>query len=398
MGRKSLIPQIESKYKKPIKAVLVDLAAQGNVNHIVDTLGISKSLVYDLLEYYEIQVKKNGHKAEIQGEGELLRHIESFVLAKEIGGKTPDTLRFYDNNLRRFAWWLDQAGIPLELESLTPDTIRRFLHYFQTETHRFTDNNRRVGKVASRSMLDAYWRTFQAFCTWLIREGLMEEFNNPIRKVDRPKQLKVVVPDIPKETLIKLLDSFGPDFLGKRNKAILLVFLDSGVRLSELVGMKLSDLNQETGIIKVFGKGQKERLVRVSQLTISAVKDYLETRYAALGDSFQYNLDQEPPWLWVKENGHKITRGGVSFMVTQLKKIAPPGVKISPHVFRHTFAINYLRGNGTPESRGDPFTLQMLGGWEDLDMPRRYAAALKQEDALKVHEKASPVTNLLGGG
>jgi len=70
-------------------------------------------------------------------------------------------------------------------------------------------------------------------------------------------------------------------------------------------------------------------------------------------------------------------------MIRRLKKLGG-NVRWSPHTFRNTFAINYLRGGG------DPFTLQILGGWEDLEMPRHYCAALKVEDAFKIHFRVSP--------
>jgi len=77
----------------------------------------------------------------------------------------------------------------------------------------------------------------------------------------------------------------------------------------------------------------------------------------------------------------------IQSMVRRLKKLSH-GIRWPPHTFRHTFAINYLR------SGGDSFTIQILGGWEDLETPRRYSAALRAEDAFRIHEKASPADKL----
>jgi len=383
-GRRSLIPEIEAKLGRPIQEIVSELAAEGGPKLVSETLGVSQRTAYNLLHECGVKFKSDGKFPRIRYEGELPKLIDKFLMAKEIGGKTKATLRFYGTNLRRFLWWLDREHLTLELKTLNPDLVRRFLHYVQTEVNRFGDTSNSARHKASRSTLDAYWRTFQAFFSWLVREEYVDELRNPMRRVDRPRQIKTIIPDIPKEALVKIVNSFDDSFQGKRDKAIILVFLDTGVRLSELVGMTLKDLNSRDGLVKVFGKGQKERIVRVSPITLRAIKEYLTVR------------PQGSPWLWTTWAGGQFTLWGVANMVRRLKKLVPE-VKISPHVFRHTFAVDFLRGNGTAESRGDIVSLQQIGGWADLNMPRQYAAALKLEDAYRVHEIASPVTNIFGG-
>ena len=104
--------------------------------------------------------------------------------------------------------------------------------------------------------------------------------------------------------------------------------------------------------------------------------DYLKTRCSNL------------PYLWLSEYGKPLGKSGIHLMIRKLKHLNP-NIKISPHVFRHTFTIDLLRAGG------DFYALQTLGGWENLEIPRLYSETVQQEHALKVHEKASPVDFLV---
>jgi site-specific recombinase XerD len=170
---------------------------------------------------------------------------------------------------------------------------------------------------------------------------------SPTKKVEKPGQNKVIIPDIPKNTIIAMLDSCNGSFMGKRNKAMLLVFLDTGIRLGEMSQIKTQDIEINTGLIKVLGKGQKERIVRISEFTGGVLSEYLAVRQA------------KSPFLWENEYGKPLGKHGIQIMIRKFKCINP-NIKISPHVFRHTFAIDLLRAGG------DVYALQTLGGWEDL--------------------------------
>jgi site-specific recombinase XerD len=167
-------------------------------------------------------------------------------------------------------------------------------------------------------------------------------------------------------------------FLGSRNQAIILVLLDTGVRLSELAGMRYGDIDNKTGHIKVLGKGNKERVVRVGKTTQKALWRYLVYR--------PQNGRQE---LWLSQEGKPLGSAGVQSLIKRLKERAGIRGAGSIHRFRHTFALNFLRADR------NVFNLQYLLGHSDLDMVRRYTSALGMEDALRAHEKASPA-DLLG--
>jgi site-specific recombinase XerD len=162
-------------------------------------------------------------------------------------------------------------------------------------------------------------------------------------------------------------------FLASRNKAIILIFLDTGLRASELRGMLLTDIDRERGRIRVMGKGAKERVVRIGATAQKALWKYLV-----------YRPDNRFNEVWLTEEGKPMKTAGVQIMIRRIKERAGIQDDGSCHRFRHTFAINFLRIDR------NPFNLQYLLGHSDLRMVKHYVAALGMEDALKAHEQASP--------
>lgn len=201
-------------------------------------------------------------------------------------------------------------------------------------------------------------------------------------KVSKPKP-KVVTP-YSAEEIKKMLAVCDYDyehnakFLASRNRAIILVLLDTGIRLSELVQMTVSDIESETGHIKVLGKGAKERVVRIGKTAQKALWRYLV-----------YRPNDGIKELWLTEEGKPLLQSGVQSLIKRIKQRASITSQGSIHRFRHTFALGFLRADK------NVFNLQYLLGHSDLDMVKRYTAALGIEDALKAHKNASPA-DLLG--
>ena len=153
------------------------------------------------------------------------------------------------------------------------------------------------------------------------------------------------------------------------------MLLETGLRLSELANLKISDINMEQGIIKVVGKGDKERLVRIGIKTQKALWNYLVYRPA------------EGNHIWLGRDNAPFTIDGIAQMIRNLGK--KHGISLSPHKLRHSFAISFLR-NGA-----NPFELQIALGHTTLEMTRRYTQALGFEDVFKRHMVASPVDRLI---
>jgi site-specific recombinase XerD len=306
--------------------------------------------------------------------------VAGFVLTKRTEGKSPRTVEYYQDNLRRFLWYAGRQGWSDDVRFLTEWQIREFLGYVGTETHRWGlegNGSETSQRNASHSTVRHYFVVLSCFFNWAVGEGFVEESPMTRIKVAKSKQ-KVIVP-FSNEEISRMLAVCDYDyehnakFLGSRNRAIILVLLDTGIRLSELLGMKVGDINNDTGYIRVLGKGSKERVVRMGKVARKALWRYL-----------MYRTRKDAQELWLTEEGKPLHNGGVHSLVKRLKERADINGSGNVHRFRHTFALSFLRTDK------NVFNLQYLLGHSDLDMVRRYTRTLGMEDALRAHEKASP--------
>lgn len=311
--------------------------------------------------------------------------INGFVLTKQTEGKSPRTVEFYSENLKRFLWYAKMQEWSDDIRMLNEWHIREFLSYVANEKCRWglkgNGSETSRGK-ASHTTVHHYFVVLSNFFGWVASEGFLKESPTTKIKVARPKA-KVIKP-YTNEEISRMLTVCDYDydhnakFLGSRNKAIILVLLDTGVRLSELLGINLDDINTENGNIRVMGKGSKERMVRIGKVARKVLWRYL-----------MYRPNNGNDELWLNEESKPLSCSGVQSLIRRLKERAGINGNGSVHRFRHTFALNFLRVDN------NVFNLQYLLGHSELEMVRRYTATLGMEDALRAHEKASPV-DLMG--
>jgi len=310
--------------------------------------------------------------------------VKGFVLTKQTEGKSPRTVEYYRGSLKRFLWYAEKQDWSDDARVITEWHIREFLGYVGSETHRWGlegNGSETSQPKASYSTVRHYFVVLSCFFNWVTQEGLLKE--NPMARIKVAKSKpKVITPYVSEEIkrMLRVCDydyEHNAKFLGSRNRAIILVLLDTGIRLSELAALKVSDVQNESGWIKIWGKGSKERVVRIGKTAQKAIWRYL---------LFRPNEGEER--LWLTEEGRPIGAGGIQSLVKRLKQRAGVNGNGSIHRFRHTFALNFLRADK------NVFNLQYLLGHSDLDMVRRYISALGMEDALKAHEKASPADML----
>lgn len=309
--------------------------------------------------------------------------VNGFVLTKQTEGKSPRTVEFYAENLKRFLWYSQRKGWTDDIRMLTEWDIREFLAYVANETNRWGlegNGSEPAQRKVSHTTVHHYFVVLGNFFGWVVREGFLKESPTIKIKIAKPKP-KVIKP-YSHEEISRMLAVCDKDYernaklLGSRNKAIILVLLDSGVRLSELIGMTLEDVNTSNGNIRVMGKGSKERVVRIGKVAQKSLWRYL-----------MHRPDNGRIELWLNEEGKPLSPTAVQCMIKRLKERAGIGGG-SIHRFRHTFALNFLRVDK------NVFNLQYLLGHSELEMVRRYTATLGMEDALKAHEKASPADTM----
>jgi len=311
--------------------------------------------------------------------------VRGFVLTQRTDCRSPRTIEYYEGNLNRFLWYADEHEWPDDVRLISEWYVREFLAYVSGEGNRWGlkgNGSESSRPKATYSTVHHYYCVLKAFFNWCVREGFISE--SPLAKIKLANPKLNVVQPYSNQDIMKMISVCDYDFknnarfLGSRNRAIVLMLLDTGLRASELVNIKLEDMDSERGWIKVKGKGAKERVVRIGATAQKALWRYLVYRH-------KNNYAE----LWLTEEGKPMRVGGVQIMIMRLKARAGVTSKGNCHRFRHTFALNFLRQDR------NPFNLQYLLGHSDLRMVKHYVSTLGMEDALKAHEKASPA-DLLG--
>jgi len=319
----------------------------------------------------------------------LSQSIEGFLLEKRAQRLSPHTIADYTNAYRKLAAWLDDAGTPdPPLASITVDQIRAFLAELGAVPQERPGVAPRPARPLSKKTILNIHTALSALWTWARAEGLAER--HIIHDVPRPKPEQRAIEPFTRDQIRDLLDacerSRPYSRPGKRtsdharptalrDKAIVYLLLDTGLRASELTALRCYDLDLKNQHVKVMGKGSKERILPISPRTAKTLWRYLA--------SDPDRTEGDP--LFTSRLGRAYTPNGLLQMIRRLGDRA--GVPHAhPHRFRHTFAITFLR-NG-----GHVYALQRILGHSTLDMVRRYLA-IAQADVDQAHHTASPVSN-----
>jgi integrase/recombinase XerD len=309
---------------------------------------------------------------------ELERAVLGFRLNNEAKGLSHRTIEWYHQNLVLFQKWIAELiGHKPFLEEITAEQVREYFTHLRTDAtayrgHPFHPIERRP--LSPRSII-CHYTSLSSFFNWSLREELIS--HSPMRNVPRPKTPKFIPDPFAENEIRALLQACKdlPDKSSIRATAIIMVLLDSGMRLGELLDMRMSNLDLEHGKVKVIGKGAKERFVYFGKAAKRSLFRYISMARPepAQGNDF----------IFLSEEGFKITNRYLAHILKKVSKIANVP-KVHPHRFRRTAAIQFIR-NG-----GNIFALQKLLGHETLDMVRHYVE-LASEDVATAHQKASPV-------
>lgn len=218
----------------------------------------------------------------------------------------------------------------------------------------------------------------KTFFNYLLREGIVKI--NPAETVQAPKAEKHIPVFLSVDEMLALLKTkINPDETGLRDIAIIELFYSSGIRLSELAGLDIGDFDFSRGLIKVRGKGMKERLVPVGDLALVAVRAYLECRK----DAFKYEYGGSMCPVFVGRKDTRLSTRTVARILDRLVLMSGLNRKISPHVLRHTFATHMM------EAGADLRAIQELLGHESLSTTQKYTS-VSVGRLLEIYDKAHP--------
>lgn len=267
------------------------------------------------------------------------------------------TIRSYMNDLCDFLSFMEKNS--LRLSDIDIRKIHSFISFL------FIKN--------SKSTVSRKITTLRSFYSYLTRKGIVK--NNPAKLVSLPKKENYLPTFLSVDEVFSLVCASEKNtILALRNKAILELLYSSGLRVSEITSIRLQELNMEDNVIKVKGKGKKERIVPVGSKALEAIRNYL------------YRRDELKPIsdiLFLNNRGRPLSERSIGRIVKKLSIICGIPKDVSPHVLRHTFATHML-GSGA-----DLRVIQEMLGHSNLSTTQRYTHT-SIEQIMKIYDKTHP--------
>lgn len=266
----------------------------------------------------------------------MKEHVETFLRYLEVQrGASPHTVRAYRKDLELF------------FESVPED-------FDEADIRGFVASELRRGNA--KSTASRRLASLRSFFRFLHREGYIK--SNPARLVSSPKLPKRLPRFLSVDEIFSLVEKpEGIGFAAARDRAILELAYSSGLRVSELAGLNTGDLRAKEGLVRVRGKGKKERIVPVGKKALKAIEAYLVERL--LGQSTERAL-------FLNKKGSRLTERSIRRIVEKYSRLIALSGRVSPHTLRHTFATHLLHGGA------DLRVIQELLGHSSLSTTQKY--------------------------
>lgn len=292
--------------------------------------------------------------------------IRAFVRFLEVErNASPETVRNYRSDLRQLAAFLScRFARPCTIPAgeVTSEDLRDYLHWL----------DRRGEKASSLARKLACLRSFYRF---LVREGISQA--NPAQEIRSPKLPKSLPRVLTKDDANALMEfPAGESSLASRDRALLETLYSTGARVSELVGMNLGDLNQAEGLVRVRGKGRKERIVPIGDVALHAIRAYRESLNPSAADA------RPSAPLFLNHRGGRLTARSVARIVSRYSSRLAGGA-VSPHALRHSYATHLL------DEGADLRSIQELLGHASLATTQKYTH-LAADQLAAVYDRAHP--------
>lgn len=291
-------------------------------------------------------------------------HVADFLRYLEVSrAASPHTVKAYAQDLKALEAYLEPQGVAIEAASHLH--LRGFLGV-QSVALKASSRARRLAGI-------------KAFYKFLARRKVIAA--NPARRVKTPKLPQRLPRAVPVDEAFALMDApDGEALLGLRDRAMLEVLYGSGLRVSELVGLSLKSLDLEAGVVRVLGKGNKERICPLSEPAVEALEAWLARRGELLAKPAK---KQDPDALFLNFRGGRLTARSVERQLDKYVRALALDRKLSPHALRHSFATHLLAGGA------DIRSIQELLGHASLSTTQRYTA-VSFEQLQKVYDAAHP--------
>lgn len=283
---------------------------------------------------------------------DVLPNLASFGRHLRAGNRSPTTIKVYAEAVRGFDAFLATRGMPRAVAAIRREHVEAFI---EEQLIRL-----RPSTAASR------YRSLQQFFRWLVDEGELRD--SPMARMHPPTVPEEPPPILGEEQLEALRRaSAGTDFEARRDRAILSLLVDTGMRRAELAGLRLADLDRDQGVAIVMGKGRRPRAVPYDRETARDLDRYIDRARA-------HHPHADSPHLWLGKKG-RLTENGIAQLLRRRGRKA--GLEgLHAHLFRHTFAHREL-ARGMQET-----TLMRLAGWKTRQMVGRYGASAGHERAI----------------
>lgn len=253
------------------------------------------------------------------------QHLNNFKLYIEVERNfSTHTVKAYTSDILSFLIWLNDKSV----EEVNYQTIREYLLFIQKFNYSKTTTARKIASI----------RTFYRY---LYREKVIE--SNPASNVHSPKRGKSLPNFLTEQEIEQILSNIKIETpSGYRNRTIFELLYATGMRVSELSGLNFGDLNLENDEIRVLGKGQKERIVLISNKAKDFLNTYLKTvRYMIFKDKSTEKINENSP-VFINKTGYRLQTQSIRIAIKEVVSAIKLPKDVTPHVFRHSFATKLL--------------------------------------------------------
>lgn len=288
----------------------------------------------------------------------MQRYIDKFINYLKVERNASEhTITNYKTDFEMFRAFLGDRDI----ETVDHLALRRFLAEMRSKNY-------------SKRTVARHLASLRSLFRFLFREGLIKK--NPITAISTPKLDKKLPVFLDTEKVKKLLECpSGEDVFGMRDRALMETLYSTGIRVSELVGLDADDVDFISGIVKVFGKGSKERIVPIGEPALNAIRKYMQKR----GEEKVRDKDA----VFLNKSGRRLSDRSVRSVINKYIRTCSIVEKISPHSLRHSFATHLL------DRGADLRSVQELLGHMNLSTTQIYTH-VTMERLKSVYDKAHP--------